>query len=88
MIRCPASCSNDSRGRAGRRTACAAARGVCGRGEPRVVAVRPDPDTYAYGNSASDLPHLKLVRRGMLVNGSLAARREAAELEVACVDWT
>jgi phosphatidylglycerophosphatase C len=53
-----------------------------------LLAVRPDPDTYAYGNSASDLPHLKLVRRGMLVNGSLAARREAALLEVACVDWT
>jgi phosphatidylglycerophosphatase C len=53
-----------------------------------LLAARPDPDTYAYGNSASDLPHLKLVRRGMLVNGSLAARREAAELGVACVDWT
>jgi phosphatidylglycerophosphatase C len=49
---------------------------------------RPDGDTYAYGNSASDLPHLQLVRYGMLVNGSLAARRAAAELGVACVDWT
>lgn len=53
-----------------------------------LLAARPDPDSYAYGNSASDLPHLKLVRRGMLVNGSLAARRAAAELGVACVDWT
>ena len=53
-----------------------------------LLATRPDDDTYAYGNSASDLPHLKLVRRGMLVNGSLAARREAAELGVTCVDWT
>ena len=53
-----------------------------------LLAVRPDADTYAYGNSASDLPHLKLVRHGMLVNGSLAARREAAELGVTCVDWT
>lgn len=53
-----------------------------------LLATRPDEDTYAYGNSASDLPHLKLVRHGMLVNGSLAARREAAELGVACVDWT
>ncbi len=53
-----------------------------------LLAVRPDADTYAYGNSASDLPHLKLVRHGMLVNGSLAARREAAELGVSCVDWT
>ncbi len=49
---------------------------------------RPDGDTYAYGNSESDLPHLQLVRYGMLVNGSLAARRAAAELGVACVDWT
>jgi len=53
-----------------------------------LLAARPDQDTYAYGNSASDLPHLRLVRRGMLVNGSLAARRAAAELGVACVDWT
>lgn len=49
---------------------------------------RPDGDTYAYGNSDSDLPHLQLVRYGMLVNGSPAARRAAAELGVACVDWT
>ena len=49
---------------------------------------RPDGDTYAYGNSESDLPHLQLVRHGMLVNGSVAARRAAAELGVACVDWT
>lgn len=53
-----------------------------------LLAERPHEDTYAYGNSASDLPHLRLVRHGMLVNGSLAARREAAELGVACVDWT
>ena len=49
---------------------------------------RPDGDTYAYGNSDSDLPHLQLVRHGMLVNGSLSARRAAAELGVTCVDWT
>jgi phosphatidylglycerophosphatase C len=49
---------------------------------------RPDPETFAYGNSASDLPHLRLVRHGMLVNGSAAARRAAVELGVACVDWT
>jgi len=45
-------------------------------------------DSFAYGNSASDLPHLKLVKHGQLVNGSFAARREAAEAGVACVDWT
>ncbi len=49
---------------------------------------RPDGDTYAYGNSESDLPHLQLVRYGMLVNGSVAARRAAAAVGVACVDWT
>jgi phosphatidylglycerophosphatase C len=53
-----------------------------------LLAVRSDADSYAYGNSASDLPHLKLVRHGVLVNGSVAARREAAAAGVACVDWT
>ena len=35
----------------------------------------------------SDLPHLRLVRHGVLVNGSLGARRAAAELGVSCVEW-
>ena len=54
----------------------------------RIFAAHGDVDSFAYGNSASDLPHLKLVRHGVLVNGSLAARREAAALGVACVEWT
>lgn len=54
----------------------------------QLFATRRDADSFAYGNSASDLPHLKLVRHGLLVNGSLAARREAATLGVSCVDWT
>jgi len=45
-------------------------------------------ESFAYGNSASDLPHLKLVKHGLLVNGNSAARRQAARLGVACVDWT
>jgi len=45
-------------------------------------------ESFAYGNSDSDLPHLRLVTHGLLVNGNLAARRQAAELGVACVDWT
>jgi len=45
-------------------------------------------ESFAYGNSASDLPHLKLVKHGLLVNGSNPARRQAAKLGVACVDWT
>lgn len=52
-----------------------------------LVAERNDTDTFAYGNSASDLPHLRLARHGVLVNGSVAARRNAAALGVATVDW-
>jgi HAD superfamily hydrolase (TIGR01490 family) len=53
-----------------------------------LLAQRQYDDSFAYGNSASDLPHLRLAHHGLLVNGSLAARRAAAELGVACVDWT
>jgi phosphatidylglycerophosphatase C len=53
-----------------------------------LLASRDDTETFAYGNSDSDLPHLQLVKHGLLVNGSLAARRRAAELRVACADWT
>ena len=52
-----------------------------------LVAERGDTDTFAYGNSDSDLPHLKLARHGVLVNGSLSARRAAAALGVSVVDW-
>ena len=64
------------------------------RGEEKARCVRQlleehgDVDSFAYGNSDSDLPHLRLVNHGQLVNGSLAARRHAAELGVSCVDWT
>jgi phosphatidylglycerophosphatase C len=53
-----------------------------------LLAARDDPESYAYGNSDSDLPHLVLVKHGLLINGSPAARRQAARLGVACVDWT
>ena len=53
-----------------------------------LLAQRSDGESFAYANSASDLPHLRLVEHGQLVNGSLAARRAAAELGVSCVDWT
>jgi phosphatidylglycerophosphatase C len=53
-----------------------------------LLATRDDTETFAYGNSAADLPHLQLVKHGLLVNGSPAARRRAAELGVACADWT
>ncbi len=43
--------------------------------------------TVAYGNAASDLEHLKLADRGVLVNGSEAARRHAARTGVNRADW-
>jgi phosphatidylglycerophosphatase C len=53
-----------------------------------LVAERKDGETFAYGNSASDLPHLRIARHGLLVNGSLAARREAATVGVPTAEWT
>jgi len=64
------------------------------RGEEKARCVREllagldDGETFAYGNSASDLPHLRLVKHGLLVNGNVAARRAAVESGIACVDWT
>jgi phosphatidylglycerophosphatase C len=52
-----------------------------------VAAHGDDALTFAYGNSDSDLPHLRLARHGILVNGSVAARRAAAALRVTAVDW-
>jgi phosphatidylglycerophosphatase C len=53
-----------------------------------LVAERNDTHTFAYGNSDSDLPHLVLARHGLLVNGSLGARRAAAALGVPSAEWT
>jgi HAD superfamily hydrolase (TIGR01490 family) len=53
-----------------------------------LVEQRGDSHTFAYGNSSSDLPHLKLARHGLLVNGSIGARRAAAAAGVATADWT
>jgi phosphatidylglycerophosphatase C len=52
-----------------------------------LVEERRDGETFAYGNSASDLPHLAIARHGLLVNGSVAARRAAAAQGVAVADW-
>jgi phosphatidylglycerophosphatase C len=63
------------------------------RGEEKVrcvqeyLASRGETDTFAYGNSESDLPHLRIVRHGLLVNGSTAARRAAEALGVATAEW-
>ena len=48
---------------------------------------RDDSDTFAYGNSDSDLAHLLLVRHALLVNGSTSARRKAADLGIPTSDW-
>ncbi len=53
-----------------------------------LVAARNDTHTFAYGNSDSDLPHLKLARHGLLVNGSAGARREAVAVGVPTAEWT
>lgn len=52
-----------------------------------VVAERNDTHTFAYGNSDSDLPHLKLARHGLLVNGNMSARRAAAAQGVPTAEW-
>ncbi len=41
----------------------------------------------AYGNAASDVEHLRLADRGVLVNGSRGARRAAAPAGLECVRW-
>jgi phosphatidylglycerophosphatase C len=53
-----------------------------------LVAARNDGDTFAYGNSDSDLPHLRIAKHGLLVNGSVSARREAASMGVPCAEWS
>lgn len=50
-------------------------------------ARHPRMQTVAYGNASSDLAHLKLVERGVLVNGSKHARREASGEAIMCADW-
>ena len=41
----------------------------------------------AYGNAASDLGHLCLADRGVLVNGSRRSRQAAGHLGLTCVKW-
>lgn len=43
--------------------------------------------TAAYGNSASDLPHLAAVERPLLVNAGFRARRAARRLGIPAADW-
>ncbi|MGH8328282.1 MAG: HAD-IB family phosphatase, partial [Steroidobacteraceae bacterium] len=63
------------------------------RGEEKarcVVALRarhPGIEAVAYGNAASDLEHLNLVERGVLINGSAFAQRTAVRAGIACTAW-
>lgn len=51
------------------------------------LALQPGARTWAYGNSAPDLPHLRLADRGILVNGSSRLRAQAGRAAIECVDW-
>ncbi len=42
----------------------------------------------AYGNSGSDVAHLRRADRALLVNGNAAARRAAARAGIPVADWT
>lgn len=53
----------------------------------RLLAGRGGGPSAAYGNAASDLAHLALVRRPLLVNGDRAARRAAHRLGIPTADW-
>ncbi len=47
----------------------------------------PGAAVIAYGNSTSDLAHMRLAERALLVNGSAAARRRAAADGIASARW-
>jgi phosphatidylglycerophosphatase C len=63
------------------------------RGEEKVRCLEwlrtqyPDAPVVAYGNSDSDLPHLRKADRAVLVNANGRARRLAAEAGIATADW-
>ena len=44
-------------------------------------------ETAAYGNADSDVDHLRLADRGVLVNGDERARQRAVESGVVCETW-
>jgi phosphatidylglycerophosphatase C len=47
----------------------------------------PNLAVIAYGNAASDLPHLTLADQGVLVNGPPEAGRDAVSPRLRCVEW-
>jgi phosphatidylglycerophosphatase C len=48
----------------------------------------PGNPIVAYGNSASDLDHMRQADRALLVNANAAARREALHSGIATANWT
>jgi phosphatidylglycerophosphatase C len=48
----------------------------------------PNVPVIAYGNSASDLDHMRHADRALLVNGDSAARRLAAKWEIPVSSWS
>jgi phosphatidylglycerophosphatase C len=64
------------------------------RGEEKLACLNALRQQYqglrfiAYGNSASDLDHLRHADRALLVNGDSAARRLAAKFEIAVSNWS
>lgn len=63
------------------------------RGEEKVRCIEslrgrfPGASIAAYGNSPSDLPHLAVVERPLLVNAGARARRQAAKMRIPAADW-
>jgi phosphatidylglycerophosphatase C len=47
----------------------------------------PGLPIIAYGNSLSDVDHMRHAERALLVNGSVAARRAAQRLNIPVSDW-
>jgi phosphatidylglycerophosphatase C len=47
----------------------------------------PELPVVAYGNSRSDIPHLREADRALLVNGNAAARRAAAAAGIPVAEW-
>jgi phosphatidylglycerophosphatase C len=53
----------------------------------RLRGAHPGQVFAAYGNAGSDVPHLRMVERPLLVNGNRAARRLAARYGIPTATW-
>jgi HAD superfamily phosphoserine phosphatase-like hydrolase len=52
-----------------------------------LLNTHPGLKTAAYGNAGSDLEHLRMADRPLLVNASASARRKAAQLGIPTAHW-